>query len=297
VAFQAAMLNKTHTHIGIIFTMYDLFATDDPVKLPTRQNISAYQYGKWEELILKIPDESIDLLYTDPPYGMNYLSNIPGSSNWNKNPETSTKFEKPILNDNKCDIDWKSFAYQAYRVLKPNSFFILHCNIEFIGRNFWTFNNDSECEQILDEQYEEKANFKYKGTIAWAKKFAIGGDLKGAMKRDWEPILYFAKGKPIFRPIFVRRDGIMSERKRISEIDDWTFQLKSTDKTGFPTQKPRDLCKQIIELTTDKDNTVLDPFSGSGTISSCATEIGRTGVSFEADKEVYEKFNKNFAYS
>jgi DNA modification methylase len=234
-----------------------------------------FQLGRWEERVLSIADNTVDLVYTDPPYGMGYMSNIPGCKHWNKTGESKSKFDKPILNDTHGDIDFSNFAKQMYRVMKHDSFIFIHCNVEWIGINVRCF---------------KEAGFKEQGTVAWNKRFSIGGNLTGAMKRDWEPIWYLSKGKPKMRPIIVDRLDGRFERKRISEIADWVFTLKASDKTGFPTQKPKELCRQVILLTTDKGSLVLDPFAGSGTIGKMAASLDRESISFEADEGVYSKF-------
>jgi adenine-specific DNA-methyltransferase len=234
--------------------------------------------GKWEDLIKDIKDESIGLVYTDPPYGMNYVSNIPGDIRWNALGQSDAKFSKPLLNDNHGDINFSDFARQMYRVMMPDSYLVLHCNTIWIGKNIECFTD---------------ANFTYKGTIAWNKRFAIGGDIKGSMKRDWEPILYLAKGKPVMQAVNVERivKGKIEtvKRDRISEIADWTFQLSQTEKIGFPTQKPEKLCFQIISLMS-KEGAILDPFAGSGTIGIVAKFLNKNSISFEADEEIFTKF-------
>jgi DNA modification methylase len=210
---------------------------------------------------------------------MNYLSNIPGDVRWNKKGQSNSKFSKPILNDSHGDIDFSLFAKEMYRVMIPNTYMVLHCNIIWIGKNI---------------DYFLKANFCYKGTIAWNKRFSIGGDIKGSMKRDWEPILYLAKGKPSMNPVKVKRvinkQTEKVERERISEIADWTFQLNDAERTGFPTQKPKNLCYQIISLMSQEGETILDPFAGSGIIGKAAKILNRNSISFEADKDVFSKF-------
>lgn len=50
-----------------------------------------------------------------------------------------------------------------------------------------------------------------------------------------------------------------------------------------PTQKPLDLMKTLIELTTLEGHTVLDPFCGSGTTLLAAKELGRNFLGIEID--------------
>ena len=236
---------------------------------------SRLDFGRWEELLPEIEDESFDLVYSDPPYGMEYLSQIPGHEQWCKSGVSESKFSKKLLGDKKNGVAWKDFASESFRLLKDNRFLFMHCNLEVVYRHLHWF---------------EEAGFNIKGQIIWDKSFSIGGDLKAAMKRDWEPLVYMTKGKPELNPIEVMRNKKMTLRKRISEIDDWQFQLLDKEKVGFPAQKPLALCTQVILLTTKKDEWVLDPFTGSGTIPLAARLNGRRFYACDADQEVYDKF-------
>jgi site-specific DNA-methyltransferase (adenine-specific) len=73
--------------------------------------------------------------------------------------------------------------------------------------------------------------------------------------------------------------------------------LLGQEKLGFPTQKPLELCTQVIRLTTKPGDWVLDPFAGSGTIPVAARETGRHFYACEADKEVYEQFKDRIIVS
>jgi site-specific DNA-methyltransferase (adenine-specific) len=244
--------------------------------------------GKWEDLMPLLSDNSINLILTDPPYGMGYISNIPGDPTWNKSGESKNRFEKALEGDDpeeNAAIDWRKFFKECYRVLKPDSYCVLHCNVPFVGQKW----NDITQSGLL-----------YKGTICWNKQFAIGGDLQGAAKRDWEPIIYLAKGKPKLNPLEVYRKLTkgekkcksckqpkreLQERKRISEIEDWVFSLPKSEKIGHPTQKPVALAKRFIEWMTKRGDLILDPFAGSGTTLVASKLQGRNSVGFEMDEE------------
>lgn len=233
--------------------------------------------GNWEKVFAGMEEESVNLIYTDPPYGMGYKSNIPGSKPWKKSEGPSeNKFTEIIDGDTKDGVNWDLLATECFRILKNDSYLFLHGNVEHVVLQH-------ACKFV-------QAGFNLKGLIPWRKKFAVGGDVRGAMKRDWEPILYFAKGKPKLRCIEVIRKGKLEERDRISEIEDWTFQLKKSEKIGFQTQKPIALCKQIISLASDKDDIVCDPFGGSFTIAKAAKDLERKYFSAELNEDVYNKY-------
>lgn len=240
-------------------------------------NIKLLQ-GDAVQLCAQIESNSIDCLYTDPPYEMNYKTNIPGSSNWNKSGYTESKFD--VLPGDDGGIAWDKLWCELYRVAKKDSFFFIHCNIDFLSQ--------------YKTQIEK--HFTYRGTVAWSKNFAIGGNLKSAMKRDWEPIMYFTKGNPQFNPIQVTRKGEVVERKRISEINDWAFTLGSKEKCGHPTQKPQALVEQILRLCTKENDIVLDPFAGSGTTGLAAKNLNRFAILIELSKDFEEIIRKRISF-
>lgn len=252
--------------------------------------------GKWEDLMPMLASESIHLIVTDPPYGLGQSSsNIPGDRTWNKSGESDSRFEEALAGDDPdsyADIDWKEFFKQCYRVLKPHSYCVIHCTVPFIGQKWNDFT---------------QAGLKYKGTIAWNKQFAIGGDLRGAAKRDWEPIVYLSKGKPKLNSLEVLRKPKkgkrkcksckqdlleLQERKRISEIEDWEFSLPGSEKIKHPTQKPVALEEQFIQWMSKPGDTVLDPFMGSGTTLVASKLQGRSSIGFELKKDFCEKAKK-----
>ena len=61
----------------------------------------------------------------------------------------------------------------------------------------------------------------------------------------------------------------------------------SNDRGQHPTQKPLALMKALIELTTQENQVVLDPFAGSGTTLVAAKELNRNYIGFEIDKTYY----------
>lgn len=60
-----------------------------------------------------------------------------------------------------------------------------------------------------------------------------------------------------------------------------------------PTQKPISVLKQLIEIFTDKGDTIIDPVCGSGSTLRAAAELGRNAYGFEISREFYAKAREN----
>lgn len=125
--------------------------------------------GDCLELMKDIPDGSIDLIVTDPPYGMSFQSH-----------RRKDVYNK-LKNDN--NSSWLDCFYkECFRVLKDNSAIYCFCswhNIDIFKKNF--------------ESY-----FKMKNVIVWVKNNHGSGDLKAAYAPKHEFILYGNKGRRIF---------------------------------------------------------------------------------------------------
>lgn len=117
----------------------------------------------------KIPDKSIDLVLTDPPYGMNY------QSSW----RTATSKFRKIENDNV--LGWVcSFMTECFRVLKDDRHTYIFCNDYAIS---------------LFRDYMKEVGFNTKRTLVWVKNNHTSGDLLGDYANKTEFIVYAQKGR------------------------------------------------------------------------------------------------------
>ena len=125
--------------------------------------------GDCFQTIKEIPNESVDCIISDPPYGMNYQSSR----------RTATKqFEKIEQDDN---IDWfKDWIKDCYRVLKNDTHIYLFCNDYFISH-------------FREEM--KKAGFTIKRTLVWVKNNHTSGDLLGYYGNKTEFVLFAHKGR------------------------------------------------------------------------------------------------------
>lgn len=200
------------------------------------------------DIMREMPDKSVDLILSDPPYGISYKTRY--------RKEKNHKFSTVISGDD--NLNWLPlWASEANRVLKNNSALYVFCGQTTIG----TFQ-------------EELTNyFTLKNIIVWEKNNHTAGDLVNAYGKSWEPLLYFNKG---VRPINGKRIHDIFKSNRISSCA-----------LIHQNQKPCDLIELILEKSSHENNTILDPFSGSGTTAIACHNLKRNFICIEKDVDYH----------
>ena len=128
--------------------------------------------GDCLEIMKQIPDKSIDLVLTDPPYLMSY------SSSRRKN--KTHRYCSPILNDSNEELICQ-YIKECHRILKDNSAMYIFFN-----------SNKVEIFKIELQKY-----FNIKNIIIWVKNNWTAGDLKASFGKQYEMIILVNKGRKI----------------------------------------------------------------------------------------------------
>lgn len=113
---------------------------------------------------------------------------------------------------------------------------------------------------------------KLKTVIAWVKDNWSAGDLNGTFGNQWESVLFIVKGRHLLRG------------KRWPNV--WEFPRVAHRQMLHPTQKPLGLVERAIRASTDEGDTVVDPFSGSGTTALAARNTGRRYLVGDIDAQM-----------
>jgi len=195
---------------------------------------------------LLMAGENAAMVFTDPPYGVNYANSA-------KDKLRGT--HRPILNDNLGE-DFEPFLKAA---LTP---MLAHCE----GALYIAMSS-SELDTL--QQVFRAAGGKWSTFIIWAKNtFTLG---RADYQRQYEPILY---GWP---------EG--TTRHWCGDRDQGdVWNIKKPQKNDLhPTMKPVELVERAIRNSSRPGDTVLDPFGGSGTTLIAAEKSGRVARLIELD--------------
>lgn len=210
--------------------------------------------GDCLELITKIPNNSIDLIVTDPPY-----KTITGGDSDGKN---STR-PKGMLSGNR-----KLFTYQNN--IKPAQWILELFRVLKEGSHCYIFTNHLNIKDMLIES--EKAGFKLHNILVWEKNNCTPSQF---YMKNCEYILFLRKGK-------AKWINNIGGSKTVHQ-----FQNIIGNKV-HPTEKPVDLIRFYIENSSSENDLVLDPFMGSGSAGEAALSSGRNFIGFELDEEYFE---------
>jgi DNA modification methylase len=207
------------------------------------------------EAMRDIPDGSVDMVLTDPPYGMSFQSNHAKSG----------PRHKKIKQDEAVNAQWIS---ECFRLVKDGGGFASFCD--------WR----TSCEWRSEI---ESAGFSLKSQVVWNRLHHGMGDLKGAFAPMHDIIWYASKGRRIFAN---GRPKSVIESKRPSPSQD------NGHPTCKPVPLMRALIDSICD---GSGGVILDPFMGSGTTGVAAKNLGRSFIGIELDPDYFALASKRIA--
>ena len=224
-----------------------------------------------------IPDETIDLVVTDPPFAINFKAK---KANYNRTASRvlSGYNEINVEDYYKFTNNWMR---QVKRVLKKSGSMYV----------FSGWNNLKDIQTALDVNGFTTINhiiWKYQFGVVTAKKFVTSHYhclfvCKNDKMRKFFPYSRFKKNaKTSDGKSLHYRD---KEDVWIIKREYWT----GDDKT--PTKLPAEIIKKILQYSSEKNDLILDPFLGSGQVAVISKMLGRKYLGFEIIKSYYD-----FAY-
>ena len=255
--------------------------------------------GDCKIVLQRIPDNSVDLIFTSPPYADQRKNTYGGI-----HPDKYVEWFLPI-------------AEQLFRVLKPTGTFVLNIKEKAVNGERSTY----VLELILALK---KQGWLWTEEFVWHKKNCYPGKWSNRFRDSWERLLQFNKNRQFSmyqEAVMVPMGGWAPGRlRKLSETD----KTRDTSKVGsgfgknvsnwlqrthaYPTNVlhlatecgnkkhsaafPESLPEWFIKLFTQEGDMVLDPFLGSGTTCIVAQRMNRKSVGIEILPEHVEIVNK-----
>ena len=249
--------------------------------------------------------ESVTLIYVDPPFNtgkvqarerLRTVRSEDGDRTGYKGRRYKTVHLGSMAFQDVFD-DYLSFLEprltEARRILAANG--TLYFHIDYREVHY--------CKILLDMVFGRGC---FLNEIIWAYDYGARTQRKWPPKHD--NILVYVKDAQnyIFNADEVERipymaPGLVGKEKAARgklPTDTWWHTIVSPggkEKTGYPTQKPLGVIKRIIQASSNRRDTVMDFFAGSGTVGEAAYRLGRRFILMDSNREAVEVMAKRFA--
>ena len=222
-----------------------------------------------------IPDESVDLVLTDPPYFIGFDDGKGWDSQWKDEDEYLAWCDK-----------WTA---ECVRVLKPNRMFVV----------WGTLKTDTFIKYKL--KLSSNSELVSQNEIIWSYNW--GGRSKSNFARKHEYAWCYSKGKDfLFNDKEVRVERKLKKNIRTGKpyeqgaiptcIWEKNNHTTSKDYVGWhPTVKNLQILERIIRAYTNPGDEVLDCFMGSGSTAIAAMRCNREYTGTELNEEYWAKIN------
>jgi len=267
-------------------------------------------YGDNLEILQQyVPDESVNLIYIDPPFNTGKLQQrteiqvkqdtvgdrvgFQGRTYRTHKGKTTRYADKFESSDAYLQFLRPRFE-EAYRVLHPHGSFFLHIDYREVHY----------CKVILDEIFGREA---FVNEIIWA--YDYGGRPKSRWPAKHDNILWYAKTPEHYTFNFDEMDripymapGLVGKAKAArgkTPTDVWWHTIVATngnEKTGYPTQKPLGILNRIVKVHSSPGDALLDFFAGSGTLGEAAALHNRSSILIDNNIPAIEIIMERLAF-
>jgi len=242
--------------------------------------VNKIHLGRWEAVMPQIPDNSVDIIITSPPYNIDL-----GSSKGKKG----------------YDVHDDNLPYTEYLNWMDNLFTECHRVLKVGGRICVNIADGSNGSIMTHADFSVRMRDKHKfipmTTIVWDKHQMGSSTAWGSYQSPSSPsfptqfefIIVMAKDTKKHEgdksKITVGGKEFQTNSRAL-----WAFSPESKMKKQFdhPAMFPKELPYRLIQQLTYADDIVLDTFSGAGTTCTVAKELGRRYIGIEMSEKYHE---------
>ena len=228
----------------------------------------------------KIPSETFDLIFADPPYNLQLRNKLirPDRTKVDAVNDKWDQFE----NFKKYDDFTVNWLKECRRILKKNG------SIWVIGSYHNIFRVGSKLQDL---------DFWILNDVIWNKNNPMPNFKGTRFTNAHETLVWASKDKNSkytfnYQSLKCLNDDLQMRSTWNFPICSGNERLKENGKKVHSTQKPESLIHRILLASTNKNDFVLDPFLGSGTTAVVAKKLGRIFYGIEKEKTYFDAANK-----
>lgn len=214
------------------------------------ESVTLY-HGDARDVLPELARNSVDLLLTDPPYGMGYGGDTAGGAGANNVAADGVRQGVRVI---------RQVLFETAPLLKSDAHLMMFCHW-----NSWP------------DFYDALSGYAtMRNALIWHKAAGSTGNILANYIRDYEVILYAARGS---------RD-ILGDGRYTSILTG--YPTVPPAQRDHPTQKPVGLLRHIAARHCPAGGLVLDPFAGAGSTLLAASELGMRSIGVEMDEAYCE---------
>ncbi|MDC3186303.1 DNA methyltransferase [Candidatus Pelagibacter sp.] len=232
------------------------------------------------EELKKIPRETFDLIFADPPYNLQLKSELvrPDRSKVNAVNDKWDQFE----NFKKYDEFTYEWLSECKRILKKNG------AIWVIGSYHNIFRVGTAIQNL---------GFWILNDVIWNKNNPMPNFRGTRFTNAHETLIWASKSEKSkytfnYQSLKCLNDDLQMRSNWDLPICSGAERLKKNGKKVHSTQKPEALLHRVLLASTNKDDMILDPFLGSGTTATVAKKLGRNYFGIEKEKNYFKAAEK-----
>ena len=238
--------------------------------------INKIENGDSIEILKRIPDKSFNLVFADPPYNMQIGEKLTRPDD-SKVDGVNDKWDQ-FSSFEHYDKFSKSWLKECKRILKDNG------SMWVIG----TYHN------IFRLGYHmQNLSYWILNDVIWRKNNPMPNFKGTRFTNAHETLIWASKNKKSrytfnYQSLKCLNDDLQMRSDWILPICNGKERLKKDGKKIHSTQKPEALLHRIILATTNKGDSIFDPFLGTGTSAVVAKKLGRKYFGVEKDKKYFQ---------
>lgn len=236
-----------------------------------KYELNCIYQGDSIELMKNLPSNSIDLIFADPPYNLQ-LQNELYRPNQTKVDAVNDDWDKFSSIDEYDKFTYK-WLQECHRILKDTG------SIWVIG----TYHNIFRVGKIIQD-----IGYWILNDIIWLKTNPMPNFKGTRFNNAHETLIWATKSKNSnytfhYHSMKVMNDDLQMRSDWLIPICQGEERIKVNGQKAHSTQKPEELLYRVIISTSNPNDIVFDPFSGSGTTAAVAKRLGRKFLAFEKE--------------